>query len=676
MGRIIWRLAVGLMGLMVTSCAGTMTPAAAPNGTAGAERFYADAAATGTARAIQFEGDVRNVRATAEAATAEATRQAATMQAQATQAAIGQTATAASDQTTATQAALWSQATSTAQAWAMLETRSAATAYWASTAQAGTASALQTAQAGAAQASQTAQAGTVSAIQTATAWPVTATPLAATQAAIARAQAEAERRAYWSRFAEPFQVIAPWLLLFATLGILLAGAMLAYRRLMPVVEMRLRTVSRGGNDAPLILLPNMIVDPDRNFGPALLVSANGAISTGHAPSPELQAGVVMRDQAIDVIRALPHDAQERARAQRMVAGLSPQPSPERALVHPEAISLPPMAPWRLLDDWRGGALPLGLGARGLITMDAETNPHLLVTGTTGSGKTRYGLRPVIAMALADGWLVAIFDRSGLDFLPFAGHPNVRLIVLDNPAEAIGYLAALYAMIQRRFRMLAQAGASTWGRLPGAGARILGVFDEFSNLADSLDERERVELWRQARMVAAEGRKAGVHLALALQDPTFRSLDLRIRRNMTPISFRVRDGDASRVVLNAAGAESLPPRQFLTMDRGTGLVRGVGFAPEDDDIRAFLAARPAAEVIEADWLDAIPTPILIRNNDSTMRLVERIRPLWEAGASKRAMAREVGEEYAGAYCRKLDEAIRWLESATTTAEVGVERERGE
>jgi len=91
------------------------------------------------------------------------------------------------------------------------------------------------------------------------------------------------------------------------------------------------------------------------------------------------------------------------------------------------------------------------------------------------------------------------------------------------------------------------------------------------------------------MIASEGRKAGVHLALALQDPTHKSLDLRIRRNRLPLSFRVKDGDASRMILGAGGAEQLPPRQFMTV-MGRPL-RGVAFAPSDEEIRNFLAARP-------------------------------------------------------------------------------------
>ncbi len=55
------------------------------------------------------------------------------------------------------------------------------------------------------------------------------------------------------------------------------------------------------------------------------------------------------------------------------------------------------------------------------------------------------------------------------------------------------------------------------------------------------------------MVVDERRKAGIHLTIALQDPTHKSLDLRIRRNATPLTFPVKDDAASRVILGATGA---------------------------------------------------------------------------------------------------------------------------
>jgi DNA segregation ATPase FtsK/SpoIIIE-like protein len=321
----------------------------------------------------------------------------------------------------------------------------------------------------------------------------------------------------------------------------------------------------------------------------------------------------------------------------------------------------------LQQQWQGTGLPLGMGTNGLLIADPETYPHLLMAGTSGSGKTRFGLRPLIASALTSGWQVAIYDRSGLDFLPFQGHANAHTVLLEEPTQATEHLSLLYEMIQERFITLRQAGVSTWGRLLSRGAegqrsrgeyglengsfssapphpftpssspgpRILAVVDEFANLADGLPDSQRKELWRAARMIAAEGRKAGVHQALALQDPTHKSLDLRIRRNCLPLSFRVKDGDASRVILGAGGAEQLQPRQFMTVMNQ--LIRGVAFAPSDEEIGNFLAARPVAAHPIPIWLEAGGTTTAIPAPDATE---ERIRSLLGQGRSLRAVQREL------------------------------------
>jgi hypothetical protein len=102
---------------------------------------------------------------------------------------------------------------------------------------------------------QTAQANA-----TRTAYSLTATPWAAIQAAIVRTRKEAERQALWEEF-----VVTPLKVILSTVVVLLliVGGVLAYRRLMPVLELRLRTITRGnGNDRSLLLMDGMIVEPD------------------------------------------------------------------------------------------------------------------------------------------------------------------------------------------------------------------------------------------------------------------------------------------------------------------------------------------------------------------------------------------------------------------------------
>jgi hypothetical protein len=103
------------------------------------------------------------------------------------------------------------------------------------------------------QATHTAQANA-----TLTAYSLTATPWAAIQADIVRTRNESERRALWGEF-----VVTPLKVILLTLVVLLliVGGVIAYRRLMPVLELRLRTISHD-NDSPLLLVDGMIVDPD------------------------------------------------------------------------------------------------------------------------------------------------------------------------------------------------------------------------------------------------------------------------------------------------------------------------------------------------------------------------------------------------------------------------------
>lgn len=497
-------------------------------------------------------------------------------------------------------------------------------------------------------------------LATSQAYPAQATVTQAALNEIARLDRQREMQAQWGALVIPLQALLPSLLWFTLLTLAVLGAVLAYQRLMPVLEMRLRTISRGDGVDPLFLFPDLLVDPSRSFGPALRLGAQSVESLGHAPTPELQAGVTGRAQMVEALRALPREHSNQRLAHHLLQQTVIQPAPvvQRPL---QTSPLPDLAPWHMLETWQGGALPLGLSSSGLVLADPEANPHLLFAGATGSGKTRYGLRPLIASALADGWQVTIFDRSGLDFLPFRQHPNARLVLLDDPAQAVGYLQNLYAEILRRFVQLREANVSTWGRLPDAGPRLLSVMDEFSNLADALPGNERKELWRQARMIAAEGRKAGVHLALALQDPTHESLDLRIRRNAAPVSFRVKDQDASRVVLGAGGAEALPERQFLAVLSGA-LVRGVAFSPDDAEISAFLGAHSVPTVSEPEWLGQ---PVVSRPSESASsdsQADQRIRDLRQQGASLNRIQDDVFGYRGGAAYAAVKAA---LEGDTTT-----------
>ena len=157
-------------------------------------------------------------------------------------------------------------------------------------------------------------------------------------------------------------------------------------------------------------------------------------------------------------------------------------------IQAEDTDLPITADWRMMDAWPGRKFVLGAGTdqKALQLPWNGPAPHLLMAGTTGSGKTRMGLRPVIAEGLALGWNVLILDRSGVDFELFADYPTCKIVRLeDDPERVTDYMLTVYDQLQERLRTLSAAGASTWERMPNPGPYLMVVIDEFASLSETL-----------------------------------------------------------------------------------------------------------------------------------------------------------------------------------------------
>ncbi len=346
----------------------------------------------------------------------------------------------------------------------------------------------------------------------------------------------------------------------------------------------------------------------------------------------------------------------------------------------------PLPEWNIwMQNWKPGQIALGINENGLLQADPENYAHFLFAGTTGSYKTRGGMRVVVTCALASGWQVIIAGKQ-LDYKVFETHPNAHLVpfsLLREPVRAIELLRGVYAEIERRDRTMSQSGYSLWSQT--GRPQTLVVVDEFSNLSDALEDIERMrrqELWRWARMCTAEARKYGLHMAYALQDPTAQSIDLRIRRNTTPIMFRVKDATSSRTLLNANGAEMLSTRHFLaSMVR---LERGAAFAPTDDEIRQFLNSHQVAATEQPAWIESmlIQQPSLpeveseiiarpVRASEpqlvgEVIQMAEKIRDQWKPGMSKSDVSRLFGKSYTGSvWCDKVTSVINYLVSTSTS-----------
>jgi len=212
------------------------------------------------------------------------------------------------------------------------------------------------------------------------------------------------------------------------------------------------------------------------------------------------------------------------------------------------------------------------------TLDLQADgPHLLVAGTTGSGKSEF-LRSLIgALALSYppdriNFLFVDF-KGGSGLAPLAGLPHCVGVITDlNSHQLERSLASLRAEIRLREELLASVQAPDLAAYRGARARdadplphLVVVIDEFRMLVEQAPAA-LTELMR----IAAIGRSLGIHLVMATQRPQG-ALTADIRANVTTsIALRVQSEMESMDIINSKAAAGIglgtPGRAFLA--RGT------------------------------------------------------------------------------------------------------------
>ena len=230
-------------------------------------------------------------------------------------------------------------------------------------------------------------------------------------------------------------------------------------------------------------------------------------------------------------------------------------------------------PDQILAGWarqgRSTQAVLGAGTDGPYALDLALGPHVLIGGTTGSGKSQLLITFVTSLALAnrpDALNFILIDYKGAAaFRPFAALPHVIGLVTDlTPSLTQRALTSLKAEIDRRKMLLDDAGTSSieqyWlmrdrgdplatEKLP----RLVIVVDEFAQLASELPG-----FIEQLVVVATQGRSFGIHLVLATQRPSKSVISDEIRANVNVrIALRTASVEESDIILSAPDAGRLP-----------------------------------------------------------------------------------------------------------------------
>ena len=220
-------------------------------------------------------------------------------------------------------------------------------------------------------------------------------------------------------------------------------------------------------------------------------------------------------------------------------------------------------------------LTLGESYTGSVTVNLAHIPHILLGGSTGSGKSVL-LKLLLMQALHKGAEVYIADfKGGVDF-PKIWHEKCRMCFTEG--DLLYTLDQLVAVLEYRKTRLAETGCptlDTYNEVTGENLPWL-IFscDEVAEVLDKVgadSERKKLLAQIETRLstIARQGRAFGIHLILATQRPDATIIPGQIRNNM---DFRVcgrADSVLSQIILdNTSAAEQIPKDargRFITAD---------------------------------------------------------------------------------------------------------------
>lgn len=187
-----------------------------------------------------------------------------------------------------------------------------------------------------------------------------------------------------------------------------------------------------------------------------------------------------------------------------------------------------------------------------VTVDMTSNPHLLVAGTTGSGKSVF-LHTLISNASKfDNLDLYLTDTKRVEFQKYKNEKQVKGLS-ESYSEALDQLRYLHSMMELRYAQLYKMGHTSIHETKIFN-NILIIVDEVSDL---ILQDKNGALQDTLVKLAQKSRAAGIYLVLATQHPSVNILTGSIKANFPArLSCKVNSRSDSQVILDSVGAENL------------------------------------------------------------------------------------------------------------------------
>jgi DNA segregation ATPase FtsK/SpoIIIE, S-DNA-T family len=227
-------------------------------------------------------------------------------------------------------------------------------------------------------------------------------------------------------------------------------------------------------------------------------------------------------------------------------------------------------------------VPIGADIAGQpvqLDFSSPDSPHLLVAGTTGSGKS-VALETILHGLIrypSDSLRLRLVDPKGTELLDFQDDPHTDGLIGGDAVDALEILEDAVAEMQRRYELMRPLRARNlvqYNQAVEAEDRkpwVVIVLDEYADLTSDPDDKTRIEAL--LRRLTQKARAAGIHVIAATQRPSADVISTTIRSNLpAQLALRVKTATDSRIILDEGGAEALAGQGDALLRTARGLQR--------------------------------------------------------------------------------------------------------
>ncbi len=200
-----------------------------------------------------------------------------------------------------------------------------------------------------------------------------------------------------------------------------------------------------------------------------------------------------------------------------------------------------------------------------IHFDIGKMPHLLIAGTTGSGKSiciNCIIISILYKAKPEELKLILIDPKKVEFNMYKNIPHLYCPIVSEPKKAAGALASAVAEMERRFELIEQAGVRDIASYNAAAEtdptlefmpHMVIIIDELADLMMTARDEVETSICR----IAQKARAAGIHMILGTQRPSVDVITGLIKANVpSRIACTVMSQVDSRTIIDVAGAENL------------------------------------------------------------------------------------------------------------------------